>query len=639
MSGMYEELAWLLPQPVDFGRQCKALENDPATSGAAIRAAATAALDINGLARLAKTIRKLQSRPAALKPLNPFRLCIISNGTTDYLEAALIATAPRFGISLEVISTAFDQAIQEAIDPRSLLHAAKPDAVLVALDYRGLGLQSVLGDSEQASQVVDAAILHLKTIQAGLRRSNATGIFQTLATPPELVFGSIDANIPGTLRSLCDELNTRIRKEFSQGESVLVDCATLAETVGLSRWHDPMQWGLARLPCALTMVPLYADHVCRTIAALRGLSRRVLVLDLDNTLWGGVIGDDGIGGIAVSQGDATGEAHLALQHYALELRKRGIVLAVCSKNDDDVARRPFKEHPDMILKEAHFAIFQANWTDKASNIEQIANSLELGLDSFVFVDDNPVERELVRQKLPGVAVPELPADPALYVRTLAAAGYFEATAFTEEDRKRAAFYQGNAQRLSLLSSESDLDSYLESLSMKAVFAAFDDVSLSRVTQLINKSNQFNLTTRRYTEAEVAAMELDPSMYTLQVRLADKFGDNGLISVVICRRGGSVWNIDTWLMSCRVLKRRVEEAVLNQLVIAGRQQGITELSGRFIPTGRNGLVQDHYANLGFTQVEEQGTADESTTWHLRLDEFSVRDLPIEIVDGNMPAASL
>ena len=330
-------------------------------------------------------------------------------------------------------------------------------------------------------------------------------------------------------------------------------------------------------------------------------------------MWGGVIGDDGLEGIKIAQGDATGEAHLAVQQMALALRQRGIVLAVSSKNTDEVARTPFRQHPDMLLKESHIAVFQANWNDKATNIKAIAEELSLGLDAMVFLDDNPMERDLVRRMLPQVAVPELPDDPATYARTLAAAGYFESVAFSKEDRERAAMYQSNADRVALQNQAGDIDSYLASLEMQIEFAPFDRTGRARISQLINKSNQFNLTTRRYSEAEVAAAEEDPQAFTLQVRLVDRFGDNGMISVIICRLGGpDTWEIDTWLMSCRVLGRKVEAMVLREILAQAQQAGMKRVVGVYRPTEKNALVREHYQKLGFSLIAE---ADGVTRWEM------------------------
>jgi FkbH-like protein len=446
--------------------------------------------------------------------------------------------------------------------------------------------------------------------------SNAICIVQTIASPPEQLFGSHDAGLPGTSRRFGERFNQMLAESLKGTPDLMLDIAWLAQTVGLATWHSPCQWNLAKLPFDSACSPLYAEHVARLLAASLGRSRKCLVLDLDNTLWGGVIGDDGLSGIRVAQGDAVGEAHLAVQRLALDLRARGIVLAVCSKNEDETARIPFREHPEMLLWEDHLAVFQANWQDKVTNIASIANALSLGQDALVFLDDNPAEPALVREFLPDVAVPELPDDPSLYARTLAAAGYFESVAFSPEDSARADMYRSNARRVELRQVGS-IDDWLASLQMEITFAPFDAVCRSRIVQLINKSNQFNLTTRRYNELDVERFERDPGVFTLQVRLADSLGDSGMISVVICRcDNAGEWTIDTWLMSCRVLGRNVETAVLREVLEQARAAGMTTLVGLYRPTGRNAIVEDHYSKLGF---QPSGVHEDATrSWTLKTD---------------------
>jgi len=610
---LFAELAWLPEPPEDIGAQCRALAG-LAEPGTMIRHLASHALDANGLTRLAKAIDRARADNRPLTPLVPFRLGLLGNGTLDLLVPAVVATAARYGIDLECTLADYGQTIQEALDVNSRINQTAPDAVLLALDYRALPLRISPGATDAG---IDVAISHLATMRAAFRQNcGAISIVQTLAPPPEGLFGSFDRVALGTSRSVLHDFNAALVETVRQGGDALLDVAAIAETVGLAQWHSPAQWNLAKLPFADEYVPLYAEHIARLIAALRGKSRRCLILDLDNTVWGGVIGDDGLEGIRLAQGDATGEAHLAVQRLALDLRERGIVLAVSSKNNDEVARLPFQKHPEMLLREQHIAVFQANWNDKATNISAIAEELSLGLDAMVLLDDNPAERSLIRRQLPQVAVPELPPDPALYARTLAAAGYFESVTFSEEDRKRAEFYQDNARRVTLQKSAVDLESYLESLEMEIVFQPFDKTGRARITQLINKSNQFNLTTRRYSETEVAEVQQDPSAFTLQVRLADRFGDNGMISVVICRaRAASVWEIDTWLMSCRVLGRQVETMVLREVLQHARRRGIELVIGKYIPTERNGIVRDHYAKLGFRQVKDR---PDGSDWEIDTD---------------------
>jgi FkbH-like protein len=613
---LYTSLAWLPRAPADFAARCKALLADPAP-GAAFSALANHGLDDNQLGRLGRTITKVAAEGRDLTPLEPFRLGLLGTGTLDLLVPLLVASASRYRLALECIQVDYGQAVQEALDPASRINTASPDAVLMAIDHRDLPLRFVAGDKEAERADIDGALAHINALRSGIRaHSKAVCIVQTLASPPESLFGGLDRCVPGTRRRVIDELNRRIADSVAGTQDLLLDVASLAETVGLGTWHSPALWNMAKLPFDNSCMPIYADHVARLLAAVRGRSRKCLIVDLDNTIWGGVIGDDGIDGIKIAQGDPVGEAHLAVQQLALTLRGRGIVLAVSSKNTDEVARTPFREHPEMLLKEDHFAVFQANWNDKATNIKAIADELSLGLDAMVFLDDNPAERGLVRQVLPQVAVPELPDDPAWYARTLAAAGYFESIAFSKEDRERAEMYQSNARRVALLKQAGDVDAYLASLDMEIIFSPFDRIGRARISQLINKSNQFNLTTRRYSEADVAAAEDDPDVFTLQVRLVDRFGDNGMISVVICRpdariQNGSTWEIDTWLMSCRVLGRKVEQMVLREILMQARGANIQTLTGVYRPTEKNGLVRDHYRRLGLTQTGE--LSDGTTLW--------------------------
>lgn len=629
LSSLYANLGWLPPTPEDFRIECRLLLSRSGDVGRFIQALASHSLDLNQLIRLSKTIHKIRESGGSLAPLTPFKLGILSNATSDFVMPSLVSSAARHGIALEVVSCDFGQVIQEALSADSAINRSQPDAVLIAIDYRGLPMQPAPGRAEQAQANIDEALGFLDTIRSGIKNnSNAVCIFQTLAAPPEANFGSFDRVLPGTTRNLIDGVNRGICEAILGTEDIVLDVASIAEIVGLDEWHCPRQWNLGKFPFSETYLPLYAEHAARIVGAMRGKSRRCLILDLDNTVWGGVIGDDGLEGIRVAQGDATGEAHLAVQQMALALRERGIVLAVSSKNEDETARMPFRYHPEMLLKEEHFAVFQANWNDKATNIKAIAEELSLGLDSMVFLDDNPAERGLVRKMLPEVAVPELPDDPALYARTVSAAGYFESIALLKEDMQRADFYKDNGKRVALKKQAGDLDSYLASLQMEITFQPFDETGRARITQLINKSNQFNLTTRRYTEAEVAEIERDPACFTLQSRLADAFGDNGMISVVICRPGAThTWEIDTWLMSCRVLGRRVEHMVLQEILENARRHNIRTLRGTYIPTDRNKLVIDHYRKLGF--MEMGSLPDGITLWELCVETAPRNTAPISV----------
>jgi FkbH-like protein len=455
----------------------------------------------------------------------------------------------------------------------------------------------------------------------------ATCILQTIVPSTDPLFGGLDGRVAGSPRAMIERFNARLLKEVAKENDLVLDTAFLASQVGLSAWNDARGWHKAKLPAALDATPLYADFLCRLLGAAKGKARKCVVLDLDNTLWGGIIGDDGVDGIALGQNSAVGEAHVALQHFLLDLRKRGVILAVCSKNEDANARIPFRDHPEMVLKEDHIAVFIANWSDKANNIREIAATLNIGTDSLVFLDDNPVERAQVRLVLPEVAVPEIGEDAAEYIGLLTNAGYFEAIGLSKEDLARADFYQANAERVSL-QKVGNIGEYLVSLQMVATLTPCDSVGRVRITQLVNKSNQFNLTTRRYSEADIEAIERDPSRYTLQVRLADRFGDNGMISVIVFDKGDEEWSCDTWLMSCRVLGRRVEELVLATVADAALKAGAKRLKGTYIPTKKNGLVIEHFRKLGFDKVSE--LPDGTTEWALELDSYTAPELPMQVV---------
>jgi FkbH-like protein len=632
---MLTNLGWLPTPPADFREQLRRLENDISndpSSGLLERvvALATSELDEAQLGRLARLAAKLAQSPSAAAGFSSARVGIVGDGTLSLYGAPLAGSALRHGLLLEVIEGGYGSAVQEAVDRTSPLHSSGLDFLLVVTDLRVMGLDAAAASPEQAQAAVEAAMGRLRLIVDNLRdTAKASILLQTVPPPTAGLFGSLDRILPTSSFSMVEALNRRIAEWAATGAVLLVDIARTAATVGLENWDEPGHWYASKLPFAPSMLPLWAEIVTRTIAAALGRSRKCLVLDLDNTLWGGVIGDDGVGGIQLGQGSATGEAFVAIQRMALELRARGVVLAVCSKNEMDAAEQPFREHPEMVLRLDHFAAFQANWTDKAANLRAIAEALNIGVDSLVLLDDNPAERLQVRTALPLVGVPELPDDPAFYPRALMAGGYFEAVSFSQEDRQRAEMYQANAERAQALAASGDLGDYLASLQMFCSIRRVDPLTRPRVAQLINKSNQYNLTTRRYTESEVEAAELDPRRHAVCVRLVDRFGDNGIISVVIADKGDEVWDVDTWLMSCRVLGRGVQEAVLAHLAAAAKGEGATHLVGRYIPSPKNRMVVDHYQTLGFAQVE--ASPEGRTTWRLDLATYEAPDLPMTIDD--------
>jgi FkbH-like protein len=633
-------MPWLLAAPGDFKVRAKTLINSALPDEAEVRSLAAFALDLNHLETLGKVVGKHKEFLVTEGGYSPLKLGIVASHTMDYVATALPGTGLRHGLLVDVVLAGYGQAAQELLDPRSNFATQHLDCVLLAFDFRALGLSSLFLEKEEAEEAVSAAIEHISSMADGVRETlKATCVLQTLVPPSDPVFGGLDARIQGSPRAMIERFNLRLLQEVAKENDLVVDAAFLASKLGLDCWNDARGWHKAKLPASLDVTPLYADFICRLLGAARGKARKCLVLDLDNTLWGGVIGDDGLDGIALGQNSTVGEAHVALQRFLLDLRRRGVILAVCSKNEEAIARTPFREHPEMVLKEDHVAVFIANWFDKANNIREIAAALNIGTDSLVFLDDNPVERAQVRQVLPEVAVPELTDDPADYISLLANAGYFEAIGLSEEDLARTEFYQANAKRVSL-QKVGNLEEYLRSLQMVATISPFNAVGRVRAAQLINKSNQFNLTTRRYSVQEVEAFENDPAKFCLQIRLADRFGENGMISVVIFDTGPEEWSCDTWLMSCRVLGRRVEELVLAAVAEAARKAGARRLKGTYIPTKKNGLVAEHFAKLGFTRTGD--LSDGGTTWVLDLTNYTALELPMQVIhedgSGKVPDAA-
>lgn len=623
------DLPWLPRLDAAFREHLRAIERDTTRDwGPALRWLANQHFGMSQALALAQALDRLRDqRPDG--GLDMFRLGLAGNSTIDFLRPMLVASALRHGICLEVTSADFGQCMQEAINPESRLNRAQLDAVLLLIDHHGLPFRT--GNAGWPLFDASAALSELEVICRGFRQNSAVTCFvQTIPAPAELLFGSLDVATAGTLRGSLAVYNAELVRTAGERGNVLIDTEWLANCIGLDRWHDDRQWHVARVSCSQKAVPLYADFICRAIAALRGKSRKCLILDLDNTLWGGVIGDDGLDGIALNLGDPRGEVYRAIQQAISDLRTRGVLLAVCSKNDDAIARQPFREHNGMILKESDISAFYANWDDKATNIQRIAHHLNLGIDAMVLLDDNAAERAQVRQTLPQVAVPELREDPSTFVRTLLSAGYFESVAITPDDLSRVDQYRLNAERMDMMRGSRDLSSFLRSLQMEIKFAPFSARGRKRITQLVNKTNQFNLTTRRYTERQIEALEESADHYTLQVSLKDRFGDNGMICVLICVRHEAEWEIDTWLMSCRVLNRKVEHAVCNRLAYDAQRAGVLRVVGNYMPTERNSMVRDLLGALGFTAEKD---ADGGQRWVLDLQQYKpfevhVLETPVE-----------
>lgn len=628
------DLYWL-PAAEAWPERIKQLERqqDLAAAWRELVALANTRIDFLRTGRLDRALQQLfgDGPPPGLAT-KPVRLAILGSSTVTHLQPALRVAALRREIWLTTYECDYGQYMQELSAPDSALHKFKPTAILFAFDAHHMmrGIDPAM-DQAQSKQAIDEAIAHVRECWRLAREAfRCTIVHQTILPVFPALLGNNEQRLPGSRQRATLAMNQTLRDISNEAGVDLLSLDARAAIDGLHRWHDPVLWHRAKQEITAAATPLYGDLVARLLAAKQGRSSKCLVLDLDNTLWGGVIGDDGLEGIVLGQGSAEGEAFAAFQAYARDLAKRGVILAVCSKNDEANALSPFERHPEMLLKRTDIACFVANWRDKAQNIRAIAKTLNIGLDSLVFVDDNPFERNLVRSELPMVAVPEVSDEPALFASFVADAGYFEGLAITEEDRERTQLYQANVAREMLQADSADLPTYLRNLQMKLLWRSFDKIGLQRTVQLINKTNQFNLMTQRYTEEDVLAIMEDPKAFGLQLRLLDRYGDNGVIAIIIGRMlNDDDLFIDTWLMSCRVLGRQVEEATLRLIIGEAGRLNVKRIIGEYRPTAKNGMVRDHYAKLGFSVLKEpEGT----NKYALETASFSLPEVIMMIKEG-------
>lgn len=538
------------------------------------------------------------------------RLAILGSYTTSQFATLLWLAALRVGIALELYECGYAQYRQEILDPASRLYEFDPDVIVLAVHSGELALP---GYSAAPEDDVAAEMGRWQSLWRTLQeRSTAVLVQHLFALPPEAPLGHLGSTLPGSRAVMAQAVNTELAASVPDNVAV-VDCERLASLVGKRRWFDARYWHLAKQAVALDALPVLARHTAAVVAARLGLGKKCLVLDLDNTLWGGIIGEDGLRGIRL--GDTPeGEAFQAFQESVLALKERGVILAVCSKNNDADAREVFERHPAMRIGLDDIAVFVADWRPKPEQLRSVAAALDIGVDSLVFVDDNPAEREAVRQLLPEVDVVTLPADPAGYVAALSEYLLFEPASFTAEDSRRTKHYRARADAAAAAASAETMEDFYRSLEMRAVVSPFTEDDLPRIAQLVGKTNQFNVTTRRHSAAALAGFAADPDCAHLTVRLRDRFADHGLIAVVIAFRRGDALEIDTWLMSCRVIGRRLEETTFHELCRAATDRGCTQIRGSYVPTARNGLVRDLFARLGFEPV---GESDGVTEWEYDL----------------------
>lgn len=547
-------------------------------------------------------LKKLSKTDASALP--QYSLAVLGDCATQHLAMALRGYGVSVGIRLNVFDADYDQIDAQVMAPDSELYRFAPQGVLLHMCTEKL--QEAFYDRPPEARASFAEDTYARIRQIWSRigsRIPATVLQCNFPLIDDGVFGQFGNKTEQSFLFQQRKLNYLLMQGCQEAKNTfLIDLDALQTALGRSTFADPKLYYVAKMPISLAALPAAAKLVVDVVRSLQGAVKKCLVLDLDNTLWGGVIGDDGLSGIQIGE-LGTGHAFSDFQKWLKELKNRGILLTVCSKNNEDTAKEPFEKHPEMVLRLEDFSMFVANWEDKARNIRTIQQSLNIGMDSMVFLDDNPFERELVRTMIPEITVPELPEDPALYLQYLRGLDLFETASYSREDAGRTEQYREKAQRAAFEAAFQSYDDYLEALQMRASAAAFDPFHYPRIAQLTQRSNQFNLRTVRYTEAEIEALAQDDSRIGLYFTLKDKFGDHGLISVVVLeKQPEDTLFISEWLMSCRVLKRGMEEFIVDKILSVAAQQGFRRVVGEYIPTPKNAMVKDLYEQLGFARLE-------------------------------------
>ena len=559
--------------------------------------------------------------------LIPKNIAILGGSTTSEIKNILELFLLDIGIKPVFYESEYNQYFEEAVFHNEQLERFSPDIIYIHTTNKNINYYPEMNSTlEEVEKNLQNEIQKFSSIWSSLAKYNCAIIQNNFELPQDRVLGNLDFSFHRGSVYYVNRLNALLVQEANSNANLYInDINYLAALIGLSTWFDRSLWYSFKYALSYEAIPHLAQNLSAIIGAIFGKSKKCMVLDLDNTCWGGVIGDDGLNGIAIGKENALSEAYTDFQHYIKTLKVRGVTLAVCSKNELNNAKEGF-EHPDTVLVEGDFAAFEANWEPKHNNIVKISETLHLGLDSFVFVDDNPAEREIVRSNLSMVSVPEVGSDIVNFIDYVDKNHYFETVALSHDDLQRSEFYKKNAERLKLEFTFTDYGEYLNSLAMSAKIKPFTQVYLDRITQLINKTNQFNLTTKRYTLPEIEAITRDPNYLAFYGKLEDKFGDNGLISIIIGKLKNDECHIELWLMSCRVLKRNMEHAMLDELVARCQRIGVKKLIGYYYPTEKNNMVSTMYQNFGF---DNSSMHDGASRWSLCLEQYTNKNNYIEI----------
>jgi FkbH-like protein len=581
--------------------------------------------DAGSIARKARSLKKILIENPVKQEV---RIAILGGSTTAHIKTFLDLFLLKKGIKATFWESEFNQYYADGALGNKSLAEFNPKIVLVYNSLINISQYPLNGDGEvEIRNLINAEVERFKNIWSGIKKqTNAVIIQNNFEYPQHRVLGNLDGIFFTGKVNFIRKLNNNLSDAILSEQGVyLHDQNYLSALVGLDQWHDSSWWFLYKYASSLHSFPYIAESLSAIVQSVLGLSKKNLILDLDNTLWGGVIGDDGVNGIQLGPDTASGESFIAFQGYCRELKERGVILSICSKNELVNAQEGFLKR-DSVLKLKDFASFKANWNRKDQNIQNIAEELSLGLDSFVFIDDNPTEREIVQRGLPDVAVPNVGSDVDKFATIIDRNYFFEPVSFSDDDKKRSAMYEQNAQRRVLETNFTDYGDYLQSLEMVAEIGNFKAEYIERITQLINKTNQFNLTTKRMTLEEVTSRTQDPNSIVLYGRLKDKFGDNGLVSVMMGELINNEIILDLWLMSCRVLKKDFEKAMLDEFIKIAQKKA-DFLKGLYIPSEKNKMVEQHYKDLGFSQLDIK---ENKTFWILDIRNYAPQNKYIKVL---------
>ena len=554
------------------------------------------------------------------------KLAVVGDTATQLLCTAIRGTGVIRGYNIELFEAEYNQVERQLLDPTSDLYQFNADFIVIFQSTHKLGEHHAMLSTEQQTTLADDRIGFLASVCENPALAGKKIIYFNYPEIEDTVFGSYANKVDSSFTFQVRKLNYEVMRLSQQYQNLFIcDIAGLQNKLGRDVMFAANVYTSTEMILSMDALPYVSSRLMDIVCAVKGQFKKCLILDLDNTVWGGVIGDDGLEGIQLGHGLGIGKAFTEFQMWVKKLKQRGIIICVASKNNEDTAKEPFEKHPDMVLKLDDIAVFQANWETKVDNIRTIQQILNIGFDSMVFLDDNPFERNMVRENIKGITVPELPEDPAEYLEYLYSLNLFETASYSNLDKDRTRQYQVEAKRVSLSKTFTNEADFLMSLNMVSVVTGFTKFNTPRVAQLSQRSNQFNLRTVRYTDADIEALANDPNVIDLSFTLEDKFGDNGLIAVVIMKPlDKETLFVDTWFMSCRVLKRGMENFTLNTMVEKAKAAGYKKIIGEYLPTPKNKMVEDHYTGLGFAKIE----GAETTQFELNVNEYQNRECYIK-----------